>query len=103
MNKNDIIAELARENAVEKMVKAYLKGKYDQDVADLVQDIYLSLLEKEEEYIVRLHEKNELWYFIMGMVKNNLFSKNSPFYYKYKLWEQKRETFEYNEDKDSQE
>lgn len=103
MTKYEIINDLAQRHVVEKMVKGCLKGRYDQDANDLVQDIYLSIMEKNDSLVEEMFQRGELEYFILGMVKNNIFSTHSPFYYKYKLWNQKRETFECNEDKDIQE
>ena len=51
---------------------------------DLSQNIYLDLLSKSEEKIVNLYETNQLRFFIVRMILNNLFSKNSPFYQTFK-------------------
>ena len=51
---------------------------------DLSQEIYLDLLEKDEQKIVKLYEANQIRFFIVRMILNNLFSKNSPFYQTFK-------------------
>ena len=51
---------------------------------DLSQNIYLDLLSKSEEKIVNLYETNQLRFFIVRMILNNLFSNNSPFYQTFK-------------------
>lgn len=58
--------------------------RYDPDKDDLIQDIAVSILEKPPDVIRRLYEEDSLKYYIVRMVKNNVHSKNSPFYYKYK-------------------
>ena len=57
---------------------------YDADKDDLIQDIAISILEKPPDLIKRLYEEGSLHYYIVRIVKNNIYSKNSPFYYKYK-------------------
>ena len=52
----------------------------DDTLKDLSQEIYLDLLSKDEEKIVNLYETNQIRFFVVRMVTNNLFSKNSPYY-----------------------
>lgn len=60
-------------------------AKTNSDVLnDLSQNIYLDLLSKSEEKIVNLYETNQLRFFVVRMILNNLFSKNSPFYQTFK-------------------
>ena len=60
-------------------------AKTNSDVLnDLSQNIYLDLLSKDEEKIINLYETNQLRFFIVRMILNNLFSKNSPFYQTFK-------------------
>lgn len=55
------------------------------DLDDLIQDIYLSLIDKGEAFLADLYSRrNELEYYVMRMVANNLNSKTSPYYQKYK-------------------
>ena len=56
----------------------------DDTLKDLSQEIYLDLLSKDEEKIVSLYETNQIRFFVVRMVTNNLFSKNSPFYQTFK-------------------
>ena len=60
-------------------------AKTNSDVLnDLSQEIYLDLLEKDEQKIVKLYETNQIRFFVVRMILNNLFSKNSPFYQTFK-------------------
>ena len=81
MTKNEIIETIAREKVVEQIVSNITKSAdYDDTLKDLSQNIYVDLLSKDEEKIVNLYETNQLRFFIVRMITNNLFSKNSPYY-----------------------
>lgn len=81
MTKREIVTEIAHSQTVEKMLRTITKDT-SQSINDLAQDIYMSLLEKKEEFIVSLYNDNKLKNFISGMITRNYFSKTSP-YYKY--------------------
>lgn len=65
---------------VETAIANIAKTNSDDTLKDLSQEIYLDLLSKDEEKIVNLYETNQLRFFIVRMIMNNLFSKNSPYY-----------------------
>ena len=83
MTKNEVIGKLAKERIVEQIVSNIAKTNSDI-LNDLSQNIYIDLLMKDDEKIVNLYETNQLRFFIVKMAKNNLFSKNSPFYKTFK-------------------
>ena len=83
MDKYKIIDEISKQKIVEEIVYN-IGDKGDEDLKDLIQDIYINLLEKEDELIETLYNTNQLKYFIIRMVVNNIHSKNSPYYTKYK-------------------
>ena len=83
MTRNEIIEIIAKERLVEQIVSNIAKSS-DDLLNDLVQEIYLDLLSKSEEKIVNLYETNQIRFFVVRMVTNNLFSKNSPFYQTFK-------------------
>ena len=83
MDKYNIIDEISKNKIVEEIVYN-IGDKGDKDLKDLVQDIYINLLEKEDSLIETLYNTNQLKYFIIRMVVNNIHSKNSPYYTKYK-------------------
>lgn len=80
MNKHQIVNELAKNKVVEKLISK----KTTEHVRDLAQDIYIVLLEKPEEKIVELYNKNELIFFISAIVRNQVFSTTSGYYKQYK-------------------
>ena len=83
MDKYKIIDEISKNKIVEEIVYN-IGDKGDEDLKDLIQDIYINLLEKEDNLIETLYSENQLKYFIIRMVVNNIHSKNSPYYTKYK-------------------
>ena len=56
----------------------------DGDKYDLLQDLILEVMEKNQKFIKKLYDKNELRYFLAKMVKNNICSKTSRYLYIYK-------------------
>ena len=85
MTKYEIIDELSRTNTVEKIIFKLLscsKNPFDCP-EDLIQDIYLLLLQKDDDLIVNLYNKGELGYYLLKIAKNQLLSANSPYYQKY--------------------
>ena len=81
MTKNEVVNIIAKERMVEEIVSNIAKSSdCDDTLKDLSQEIYLDLLSKDEEKIVNLYETNQIRFFVVRMVTNNLFSKNSPYY-----------------------
>ena len=83
MSKYSIIDEISKDKIVEEIVYN-IGDKGDEDLKDLIQDIYINLLEKEDNLIETLYNTNQLKFYIVKMVVNNIHSKNSPYYTKYK-------------------
>ena len=83
MDKYKIIDEISKNKIVEEIVYN-IGNKGDEDLKDLIQDIYINLLEKEDNLIETLYSTNQLKFYIIRMVVNNIHSKNSPYYTKYK-------------------
>ena len=83
MDKYKIIDEISKDKIVEEIVYN-IGSKDDEDLKDLIQDIYINLLEKEDNLIENLYNTNQLKFYIIRMVVNNIHSKNSPYYTKYK-------------------
>lgn len=83
MSKYSIINEISKDKLVEEIVYN-IGDRGDEDLKDLIQDIYINLLEKEDSLIENLYSTNQLKFYIIRMVVNNIHSKNSPYYTKYK-------------------
>ena len=85
MTKLEIVNELSRSNTVEKIIYKLLpcsKNPFDYP-EDLIQDIYVLLLEKDDKLIIDLYNKGELGFYLLKIARNQLLSKNSPYYQKY--------------------
>lgn len=85
MTKNEIIYDLWKKNTVQKIVNKLLassKNPFDCP-QDLIQDIYLLLLEKDDTFIIGLYEKGDLGFWLLKVVRNQLLSVNSRYYYTY--------------------
>lgn len=90
------IQELAENHIVEKMISK-LADSSDIRLGflkDLSQDIYLCLLEQQER-IESIPTDEQLLY-IQRMVFNNLKSKTSRYYYRYKKYEEKKAELKYD-------
>lgn len=61
-------------------------GIDDNYIDDIEQEIYLIILEYSTDKIKLMYEKNQLKYFICGIVWRQYFSSTSPFFYKYKKY-----------------
>lgn len=82
---NKVVKQIATEKIVEEIVKNIAKDSTDEDLPDLIQDIYLTLLEKDEEWLQGIYDRGQINYFISRIVKNNINSKTSRWYYIYKM------------------
>ena len=85
MTKYEVIDIIAREHLVERIVNKLLsssKNPFDCP-EDLIQDIYVLLLEKDDDLIVNLYKKEEIAFYLLKVARNQLLSVNSKYYYTY--------------------
>lgn len=85
MTKYDVVEKLYKDGTVDRIIYKLLsssKNPFDCP-EDLIQDIYLILLNSDENLIVTLYNKGELGFYILRISINQLLSKNSPYYTKY--------------------
>lgn len=81
---NKIINEVYEKGTVREIITNMKVNLLDAD--DLEQEIYLILLEYDKERIIEMYNKNQLKYFIIGVIQRQYNSKTSPFYKKYKKY-----------------
>lgn len=81
---NNVVEKLAKDKVVEGYLKLLGKNEDPDNLEDLKQDIYLTILEMDEVKLQKLVDNNKINDFVFIMIKNNILSKNSPYYYKYK-------------------
>lgn len=79
-----ILDELERENVIRDMCVNMRVAQNDID--DLIQEIYIILLEYNKDKIVELYTKKQLRYFLVGIIQRQYHSSTSPFYKKYKKY-----------------
>ena len=85
MTKYDVLDIISRDHLVEKIVFKLLpasKNPFDCP-EDLIQDLYLILLNSDENLIVTLYNKGELGFYLLKIARNQLLSVNSKYYYTY--------------------
>lgn len=85
MTKYDVVEKLYKDGTVDRIIYKLLsssKNPFDCP-EDLIQDIYLLLLQKDDDLIVNLYNKGELGYYLLKIARNQLLSKNSKYYYTY--------------------
>lgn len=79
-----ILDELERENIIRDMCLNMRVSPNDID--DLIQEVYVILLDYKAEKIIELYEKKQLKFFIVGILRRQYYSNTSPFYKKYKKY-----------------
>lgn len=89
MTRSEIIAEVAEQKAVERIVANVGHSGLTADLSDLVQEIYMILLTYDEDKIIDLWENEALSYFIARIAINQYRSSNSPFHVVYRRFREK--------------
>lgn len=80
MDKTEIVAQLAQRQVVEEMVRNISGKDLDANLRDLVQMVYLILLEYDADKIQNLHENGEIRFFIARVILNQYRSESSEYY-----------------------
>ena len=82
MTKEEVVERVAREGWIEECIKTVSGGVWRSEYSDLTQDILIELLNQSK--VVDLYKKNQLKFYIMRVVRNNIQSATSRFYYRYR-------------------
>ena len=82
MSTRGVVEEIARTKLIQECIKVVTGGVWRSEYDDLVQDILIEMLNQTK--IVDLYEKNQLRYYVMRIVRNNLQSCTSRFFYRYR-------------------
>ena len=93
MTHSDVIAQLARDKVIESIIQNIGTDTNDGTYEDLAQDLYESLLRKDPDTVVQMYLNNEIRFYLARMVVQNVCSKNSPYYYEYKLPQRKAQYY----------
>lgn len=73
MNAKEIVNELAKNKIVEKLLSHF----NTINKADLAQNIYLSLLAKDDAFLTDLYTSGRMNYYIVGAIRNEVMSNTS--------------------------
>ena len=82
MSTREVVEYIARSKLIEECIKVVTGGVWRSEYDDLVQDVLVELLDQTK--IVDLYEKNQLRYYVMRIVRNNIQSNTSRFFYRYR-------------------
>ena len=82
MTKEGVVEYIARSKLIQECIKTVSGGVWRSEYDDLVQDILLELLDQTK--IVDLYKKGQLKFYVMRVVRNNIQSTTSRFYYRYR-------------------
>ena len=82
MSTRGVVEEIARSKLIQECILMVTGGVWRSEYDDLVQDILIELLNQTK--IVDLYKKGELKYFIMRIIRNNIQSNTSRFFYRYR-------------------
>ena len=82
MTVEEVVELIAREGWVEECIKTVSGGVWRSEYSDLTQDILIELLNQSK--VVDLYKKGQLKFYIMRVVRNNIQSATSRFYYRYR-------------------
>lgn len=82
MSTREVVELIAKEGWVEECIRTVSGGVWRSEYSDLTQDVLIELLNQEK--IVGLYQRGQLKFYIMRIVRNNLASSTSRFYYRYR-------------------
>lgn len=83
MTREEIIEGIYNDGIIPNIIRS-CAGTYEEPEEDLTSYIYLSLLELPDERLQTLFTNGQLIFFIIGMIKKQIYSNNSEYARKYK-------------------
>ena len=82
MTKEEVVEYIARTKLIQECIKVVTGGVWRSEYSDLVQDVLIELLNQSK--VVDLYKRGQLKFYIMRIIRNNLQSNTSRFYYRYR-------------------
>lgn len=79
-----MLEQLAKDKVVENLCRNI--GVCSNYIDDLVQEVYLIMLEYDQEKLKQIYEKGEINYWLTRIIMNQYCSNTSPFYKKYRKY-----------------
>ena len=83
MSTRGVVEYIARSKLIQECILIVTGGVWRSEYDDLVQDLLVEFLDQGKK-IVDLYEKNQLRYYVMRIVRNNIQSNTSRFFYRYR-------------------
>ena len=83
MTKEEVVEYIARSKLIQECIKVVTGGVWRSEYDDLTQDLLVEFLDQGKK-IVDLYKKGQLRYYVVRVVRNNLQSATSRFYYRYR-------------------
>ena len=83
MTTREVVEYIARSKLIQECIKVVTGGVWRSEYDDLVQDLLVEFLGQGKK-IVDLYKKDQLKFYIMRIVRNNIQSNTSRFYYRYR-------------------
>ena len=84
MTIKQIIEDIHKRKIVEQICFQVGRGEDPDNIRDLIQDVYLTLLEKPKKLIISMYENKEINFYIANMAVRQIRSSTSPYYRMYK-------------------
>ena len=82
MSTRGVVEYIARSKLIQECILVVTGGVWRSEYDDLTQDVLIELLNQEK--IVGLYQRGQLKYFIMRIIRNNIQSNTSRFFYRYR-------------------
>ena len=82
MSTREVVEYIAQSKLIQECILVVTGGVWRSEYDDLVQDILIELLNQTK--IVDLYEKGQLKFYVMRIVRNNIQSNTSRFFYRYR-------------------
>ena len=83
MTTREVVEEVARSKLIQECILIVTGGVWRAEYDDLTQDLLVEFLNQGKK-IVDLYEKGQLRYYVVRVVRNNLQSCTSRFFYRYR-------------------
>ena len=82
MSTRGVVEYIARSKLIQECILIVTGGVWRSEYDDLVQDVLIEMLNQTK--IVDLYEKGQLKFYIMRIIRNNIQSNTSRFFYRYR-------------------
>ena len=82
MSTREVVEYIARSKLIQECILVVTGGVWRSEYDDLVQDVLIELLNQEK--IVGLYQRGQLKFYIMRIIRNNIQSNTSRFFYRYR-------------------